>query len=299
MKALQTENEMLKRFTKELAGASEFYLGFALVTKGGLNLILASIERCLERQGQGQVLFGIDLPTDPDAIQSLCALQIRHRENFEVRRFQSGTRFFHPKISVFVARTGAKTAIIGSSNLTGGGLSENYETNVFLNHRGIVQTFLDYFREHFQGAHAKAVDQSWLNQYRQLWIERKKTEQHQRRFREKARSLGHPKSKIPNRIQGHVFAFTGRIAGWPRKKLYPYLEHRGGRLAMTARGIGSADCLVHAEILGGRETTGKLVKAREMDIPIITEEQFLSLVRRKARKREQGQTDDVGNPPIA
>ncbi len=30
------------------------------------------------------MLFGIDLPTDPDAIQSLCALQLRHKENFEV-----------------------------------------------------------------------------------------------------------------------------------------------------------------------------------------------------------------------
>jgi BRCT domain type II-containing protein len=53
---------------------------------------------------------------------------------------------------------------------------------------------------------------------------------------------------------------------------------------MTARGIGSAECLVHAEILGGRKTTGKLVKARQMNIPIITEEQFLSLIR-KARNR--------------
>jgi HKD family nuclease len=260
----------------------------ALVTKSGLELVHSSIERCLEKQAHGQVLFGIDLPTDPDAIQSLFALQNRYKENFEVRRFQPGKRFFHPKVSVFVGRTGTKTAIIGSSNLTGGGLSENHETNVFLNDRRIVQTFLDYFEEHFQGAHARGVDQRWLDQYRQLWIERKNAEQRQRRLREKARSLGKPPSNVPNRIKGHVFAFTGRIAGWPRKKLYPYVEHRGGRVAMTARGIGSAECLVHAEILGGRKTTGKLVKAREMKIRIITEEQFLSLIRRKARTRIMG-----------
>jgi HKD family nuclease len=123
----------------------------ALVTKSGLNLILPWIERSLERQ----VLFGVDLPTDPDAIQRLCALQIRYKGNFEVRRFQPGRRFFHPKVSVFIGRSGAKTAIIGSSNLTGGGLSENYETNVFLNERRVVQDFLDYFEEHFQGAHAR------------------------------------------------------------------------------------------------------------------------------------------------
>jgi hypothetical protein len=86
MKVLQAENELLERFKTELARASKFYLGMALVTKGGLKLVLSSIERCLEKRGHGQVLFGIDLPTDPDAIQSLRALQTRYKGNFEVRR---------------------------------------------------------------------------------------------------------------------------------------------------------------------------------------------------------------------
>jgi HKD family nuclease len=213
MKALQAENELLERFTTDLGRASEFYLGMALVTKSGLNLILPWIERSLERQGHGQVLFGVDLPTDPDAIQRLCALQIRYKENFEVRRFQPGRRFFHPKVSVFIGRSGAKTAIIGSSNLTGGGLSENYETNVFLNERKVVQDFLDYFEEHFQGAHARRVDQRWLDQYRQLWVERKKTEQRQRRLREKARSVGKPPSNVPNRIKAVRLRLQGESPG--------------------------------------------------------------------------------------
>ena len=279
MKVLQAENELLEHFKKELSGASKFYLGMALVTKGGLKLVLASIERCLEKRGRGYVLFGIDLPTDPDAIQSLRALQTRYKGNLEVRRFQPGNRFFHPKISVFVGRAGAKTAIIGSSNLTEGGLRTNCESNVLLDDRRVVQEFQDYFEEHFQGAHARGVDQHWLDQYRQLWIERKKTEQRQRRLREKARSLGKPTSNVPNRIKGHVFAFTGRIARWPRKRiLYPRVERRGGRVAKS---IGSAEYLVQSE-LGNRKTTRKLVKARQMNIPIITEEQFLNLMGSKA-----------------
>jgi NAD-dependent DNA ligase len=80
-----------------------------------------------------------------------------------------------------------------------------------------------------------------------------------------------------------VFAFTGKIPGWPRRRiLYPRVEERGGQVAKS---IGTAECLVHAEILGGRKTTRKLVKARQMNIPIITEEQFLSLIKRKARNR--------------
>jgi BRCT domain type II-containing protein len=41
--------------------------------------------------------------------------------------------------------------------------------------------------------------------------------------------------------------------------------------------MNSAECLVHAEILGGRRSTRKLLKARERKIPIITEEQFFTL----------------------
>ena len=114
MKALQAENELLEHFKKDLSRASEFYLGMALVTKGGLKLVRASIERCLERRGRGYVLFGVDLPT---AIQSLKALQSRHKENFEVRHFQPGTQFLHPKVSVFVKRNGAKVGC--SANLQG------------------------------------------------------------------------------------------------------------------------------------------------------------------------------------
>ena len=280
MKALQAENELLNHVTRELTKASEFYLGFALVTSGGLKLVLPTIERCLRKRGRGQVLFGVDLPTDPEAIHSLMILQIRHKDNFEVRLFQSGKRFFHPKISIFVKSNGAKVAIIGSSNLTAGGLGKNHEANVLLDDREVVESFQDYFEQHFQGAHARRVDEDWLNQYRQLWIDRKKAEQRQRQLREEARSLGGTPSKAPNKLTGHIFAFTGRIADWPRKRiLYPQVERRG---AQVAKSIGSAQYLVQAELLGGRKTTRKLIKARKLKIPIITEEQFLKLMGRKS-----------------
>jgi len=278
MEALQAEGELLKRFKADLERASEFRLGMALVTESGLDLIHRSIERCLKRGGYGCVLFGVDLPTEPAAIESLYTIQTQHKQNFELRRFEPGRTFFHPKFSIFVGRAGAMTAIIGSSNLTGGGLGENYETNVLLDDRKVVRQFLDYFEEQFQGAHARRVDQRWLGQYRQLWAERKKAEQRQRTLREKARDLGGPLANIPNRIKGHVFAFTGKIADWPRHaRLYPYVERHGGRVVEKAGAMGLAEFLVHGEILGGRESTQKLVRARQLNIPIITEEEFLKL----------------------
>jgi HKD family nuclease len=282
MKALQSEGELLQQFNAELAKASEFWLGMALVTKSGLDLVYPSIEQCLQKGGRGHVLFGIDLPTEPSAIEFLCKIQAQHKETFEVRRFQPGKTFFHPKFSIFAGRRGTPTAIIGSSNLTEGGLSTNYEANVFIEDRRVVRQLLDYFEEHFEGAHAKTVDQGWLTQYQKLWNERKKAEQIQRKLREKARSLGKPPTNMPDRIKGHCFAFTGGIAGWPRDSiLYPFVEKHGGRVAKTAGSMGLAECLVHAEALGGRKSTLKLIKARKKNIPIITEEQFFKLARRR------------------
>jgi HKD family nuclease len=281
MKVLLAENELRKQFTKELSRASEFYLGMALVTKTGLKMVLPAMKRCLKRRGHGCVLFGIDLPTDPDSIQTLKTLQGQYQETFEVRCFQPGIRFFHPKMSIFVRRNGAKTAIVGSSNLTGGGLGGNHEANVLLDSPRIVRGFQDFFDDRFHGAHARQVDQRWLDQYRQLWIERSKVEQRQRKLREDARSLGKVLANVPNRIKGHAFAFTGRIKGWPRRKvLYPRVERRGGSVTEN---MGSAECLVHADILGDRKTTRKLRKARKMNIPIISQEQFLRLIGSKIK----------------
>src|SRR5205085_424062 len=100
-------------------------IGMALVTNTGLDLIGPSIERCLRNGGKGWVLFGVDLPTEPAAIETLSTLQKQYKK-FELRRFQPGRTFFHPKFSIFIGVSGTKTAIIGSSNLTGGGLSNNY-----------------------------------------------------------------------------------------------------------------------------------------------------------------------------
>ena len=57
----------------------------------------------------------------------------------------------------------------------------------------------------------------------------------------------------------------------------------GGKIAETARGTRSADCLVHGEIFGGKETTEKIKTARELGIPIINESDFFKLVDREGR----------------
>ena len=42
------------------------------------------------------MLVGLDLPTQPDAIERLCGLQEQYKKSFKLRLFRSGPRFFHP-----------------------------------------------------------------------------------------------------------------------------------------------------------------------------------------------------------
>lgn len=282
MKVLQSEGLLLRQFKAEFDKASKFYLCMALVTKSGLDLIDSSITQCLKKGGAGYVLFGLDLPTEPAAIEKLMRLEAQHRQKFQLRRFQSGTKFFHPKLSVFIDKNHKKTAILGSSNLTGGGLNGNHEANLLITEGAVVQQLLDYVEEHFEGAHSKLVDSSWLAEYQQLWVQRKQVEQHQRRLRENTRKLGKPPLNLPSKIRDNTFAFTGKIEDWPRKRLYPFVQRHKGHVANKAESMALANCLVQGEILGGRKSTKKLLKARERRIPIITEEQFRKLAGIKA-----------------
>jgi phosphatidylserine/phosphatidylglycerophosphate/cardiolipin synthase-like enzyme len=74
--------------------------------------------------------------------ETLCSVQAQPRQNFELCLVQPGRTFIHLKLSIFNRSAATKTAIIGSSNLTGGGLSSNYESNVFIDERKVVQQHL-------------------------------------------------------------------------------------------------------------------------------------------------------------
>ena len=96
-----------------------------------------------------------------------------------------------------------------------------------------------------------------------------------------------PHWKVPNRIKGAVFAFTGAIKDWPRvRKLYPLIRRNGGEVVHRAGGLRKAHCLVHGDIYGSRKTTQKLGFARKNGIPVISEDAFFGIVRRERHIRK-------------
>lgn len=79
------------------------------------------------RTGQVSIIVGLDAVTDVSALQELKRLSEEYRQ-FEAKVFfNPNTRLFHPKISHFRQTDGVSILVVGSGNLTRGGLRTNIE----------------------------------------------------------------------------------------------------------------------------------------------------------------------------
>ena len=286
------ERQLVTRIQKELGSAREFKIATAMVSKAGVKWLSQSLEQCLDKGGNGRILIGVDLPSDPNAIEELDDRAAEYPRQLKLKYFRPlKSRIFHPKLFLFTKSNGKVSAIIGSSNLTGGGLAENYEANILVQSGAITDELVEYFDEHFEGAYSSDVTSEWIAEYRREWAKRKKLIERLRRLRQKTQVAARKKSRnlhLPKRIKGYHIAFTGGISDWPRtKKLYPLVKRLGGHI-VEAEHISNANYLIHAEMMNGRKSTRKLRGAHHFKIPIITEEEFWSLISKERSLRKKG-----------
>ena len=238
----------------------------------------------LESGAKGELLVGVDLPTHPDAIAVLLTVQREFASQFSLKYFRSpAAKWFHPKLYIFVPRRGRRRALVGSSNMTAGGLKNNYEASFWSDEPAATTKLAEYFEELHNGGHARAITDEWLMLYRRLWQERQRQQHEAEKTRKKVRSI-QPDSatrKLPRRIKGYKFVFTGGISGWPReRKLYPRVRRLGGLIGLKAGALSTSDFLVHGDRLEGKRATVKLKAARDLGVPIISEEEFLGVLSR-------------------
>ncbi len=109
-----------------LKQSDKISIAVAFLENSGIVSITQSIEEIRENKSSISIITGLDFGiTSPEALQELLNLDICcniiHGENF------------HPKLYIFERRDNETTVIIGSSNLSRGGLSTNYEANIILN----------------------------------------------------------------------------------------------------------------------------------------------------------------------
>lgn len=102
----------------KLKTADEIWVAVALMTKKGLEFIQENLS---ENAKQNYVL-GVDLPTDPLALDILYKQRLK---NVSVKMFYK-QEFYHPKVYIIKSKK-TYTAFVGSANCTKSGLFSNIE----------------------------------------------------------------------------------------------------------------------------------------------------------------------------
>lgn len=115
--------EKLLKETEQL----ECLVAFAKVS--GLGELLKSLREALERGIDARFAIGLNFYlTEPAALRTLLTLTKRHKLKLYL---SASTDTFHPKVYAFRHRKGC-SVILGSANLTHGGLSGNYEASALI-----------------------------------------------------------------------------------------------------------------------------------------------------------------------
>ena len=119
---------------QELQNAQSARIAIAFLKYSGIRVIEKSLDQCLKNNGSVEIIAGLDFKTtDPQSMHYLIKLQ-KTTPNLKFycygdRNVNKNDIVFHPKIYLFQGKR-ETTGIVGSTNLTGGGLMTNFEANV-------------------------------------------------------------------------------------------------------------------------------------------------------------------------
>lgn len=128
-----------KIINQELQNSLETQIAVAFLKQSGVKTIEDSLMMSLEKGGKFELIVGLDFKTtDPIAMKFFIDL---HKQNKEVKFYCYGDKgnnkndiVFHPKIYLF-RNARESVSIIGSTNLTQGGLMTNFEVNTVFNEK--------------------------------------------------------------------------------------------------------------------------------------------------------------------
>jgi HKD family nuclease len=208
---------MISVLSPEIERCKEAKIAVAFVSRRGLAMIEPAIQSALETGAYIEFLIGLDMhTTEPDALRQLYELA-RTQNNVELFCYSSPKQggIYHPKLYLLRANE-STVSIVGSSNLTEGGLKKNIEINAVISgdilDDAIADSYSSYNRLKFNGDKVMP-DAEYVEMYAQATTEtkaiqrritRESPRQILRAFAEKTKSLRRPKP-------------TSRdIVGWPK-----------------------------------------------------------------------------------
>lgn len=199
-------HKLLTVLSSAVQHSSDTRIAVAYVSRSGLELLLPAIDTSLRKDAEVEFLVGLDRNvTEPAALYLLHQLsQSQPNLHLYCHASRSQTEIYHPK--VYLTRNkGETTAIVGSSNLTAGGLRNNIEVNVAIvgsPHEEAVADIYQAYQELKFHPQRVVPDVGFLNLYREI-CERetryqkesraeKASQELEQRFKSKAQSLQRP-----------------------------------------------------------------------------------------------------------
>ena len=109
--------------------ATEWRGLYAFATRDGFDHLIEDkiVHDLMIGGGEVDLVVGVDAVTNRATLERMQELELRHA-NFRPRVFWNESRgLFHPKVSDFGLANGGRIVIVGSGNLTPGGLMGNFE----------------------------------------------------------------------------------------------------------------------------------------------------------------------------
>lgn len=128
-----------KIINQELFNSKNTQIAVAFLKHSGIKVIENSLKYSLDNGGRFELIAGLDFKTtDPKSMRFFIELKKQYPNlNFFCYGDKKQNRneiVFHPKIYLFQNEK-ETTSIVGSTNLTGGGLTSNFEVNTIFNEK--------------------------------------------------------------------------------------------------------------------------------------------------------------------
>ena len=160
----------------ELIGVDKFCAASAFLNSDGLDVVFPALERILEGEGAVSIVHGADFRiTDPNAIERLVALDDHYAKmtyRVHLGWDLSQSHRFHPKLYFWTADYSSYTAVVGSSNLTYGGLFSNTEVNTIIRGspgEGPITQCLGIFEGILAHSSLVTPNRDFVEKYSELW----------------------------------------------------------------------------------------------------------------------------------
>lgn len=125
--------KMVDELNQLIGNCDQLKMAVAFAKMSGYQLIKESLESFIRKNGRATLLIGLDFhTTDPDVLREL-SKYLDLKESFKLYCLSGNinqTATYHPKLYLFSKLYERTTAIVGSSNMTRGGLENNVEINI-------------------------------------------------------------------------------------------------------------------------------------------------------------------------